>query len=338
MRDLMRAVAYQHSLPITDSNALLDIEIPKPLALGRDLLVKIEAISVNPVDTKIRQRVDPQGENKILGWDAAGVIESIGDEASLFSVGDKVWYAGALDRQGTNAEYHLVDERLVAKMPKSLNFVEAAALPLTTITAWETLFDRLSLTKKQKGHLLIIGAAGGVGSIMIQLAKQLTSLKVIASASRPETTAWVKELGADKVINHRHLLSDELKEVGLDNVEYVAALTHTVDYLQDIAEFIAPQGHIGVIDDLDVFDIMPFKRKSVAVHWEFMFTRSLFKTEDMIKQHELLGKVAKMVDKEIIRTTSAENYGTINAANLIKAHALLELGKAKGKIVLAGFD
>ncbi len=334
----MRAVAYQHSLPITDSNALLDIEIPKPLALGRDLLVKIEAISVNPVDTKIRQRVDPQGENKILGWDAAGVIESIGDEASLFSVGDKVWYAGALDRQGTNAEYHLVDERLVAKMPKSLNFVEAAALPLTTITAWETLFDRLSLTKKQKGHLLIIGAAGGVGSIMIQLAKQLTSLKVIASASRPETTAWVKELGADKVINHRHLLSDELKEVGLDNVEYVAALTHTVDYLQDIAEFIAPQGHIGVIDDLDVFDIMPFKRKSVAVHWEFMFTRSLFKTEDMIKQHELLGKVAKMVDKEIIRTTSAENYGTINAANLIKAHALLELGKAKGKIVLAGFD
>ncbi len=334
----MRAVAYQHSLPITDSNALLDIEIPKPFALGRDLLVKIEAISVNPVDTKIRQRVDPQGENKILGWDAAGVVESIGDEASLFSVGDKVWYAGALDRQGTNAEYHLVDERLVATMPKSLNFVEAAALPLTTITAWETLFDRLSLTKKQKGHLLIIGAAGGVGSIMIQLAKQLTSLKVIASASRPETTAWVKELGADKVINHRHLLSDELKEVGINNVEYVAALTHTVDYLQDIAEFIAPQGHIGVIDDLDVFDIMPFKRKSVAVHWEFMFTRSLFKTEDMIKQHELLGKVAKMVDKETIKTTSAENYGTINAANLIKAHALLESGKAKGKIVLAGFD
>lgn len=334
----MKAVAYQHSLPITDPNALLDIELPTPSAQGRDILVKVEAISVNPVDTKIRQRVDPQGENKILGWDAAGVVEAIGDDVSLFSVGDKVWYAGALDRQGTNAEYHLVDERLVAKMPESLDFIEAAALPLTTITAWETLFDRLSLSKSQQGHLLIIGAAGGVGSIMIQLAKQLTSLTIIASASRPETIAWVKELGADIVINHRHLLSDELKQAGIDNVEYVAALTHTSDYLDDITEFIAPQGHIGVIDDLDVFDIMPFKRKSVAIHWEFMFTRSLFKTEDMIKQHELLGKVAKMVDKGIIRTTSSDSYGTINAANLIKAHALLESGKSKGKIVLAGFE
>ena len=334
----MKAVAYQKPLAITEAGVLQNVELEKPSPTGKDILVKVEAVSVNPVDTKIRMRVDPQGNNKILGWDAAGIVEAIGDEVSLFSVGDKVWYAGAIDRQGTNAEFNLVDERIVAKMPSSLSFTEAAALPLTSITAWEILFDRLLLTKEQTGNLLIIGAAGGVGSIMIQLAKQLTNLTIIVTASRPETREWVTTLGADVVINHRNSLTSELKAQSIESVNYVAALTHTADYLADIADFIAPQGHIAVIDDPDVFDIMPFKTKSVAIHWELMFTRSLFQTEDMIKQHELLTKVADLVDQDLIRTTGAKNFGSINAENLIKAHALLESGKSKGKIVLTGFE
>ncbi|RAR63479.1 MULTISPECIES: zinc-binding alcohol dehydrogenase family protein [Halomonadaceae] len=334
----MKAVGYKQSLPVTASEALEDIELPTPEAQGRDLLVRVEAVSVNPVDTKIRQNVSPEGgEYKVLGWDAAGVVEAVGEDVTLFQPGDKVWYAGAVDRSGTNAQFHQVDERIVSKMPTSLGFAEAAALPLTTITAWEMLFDRLQVAKENAGSLLIIGASGGVGSIMIQLAKQLTDLTVIATASRPETRAWAQELGADHVIDHRQSLVDELKAADLPSVNYVASLTHTDEHLAAIAELIAPQGRLAVIDDPASFDIMPFKRKSVSVHWEFMFTRSLFQTEDMIEQHRLLERVAEMVDRGELTTTLAEEFGTINAENLLRAHALLESGKGRGKIVLRGF-
>ncbi|MGB8714604.1 MAG: zinc-binding alcohol dehydrogenase family protein [Onishia taeanensis] len=334
----MKAVGYKQSLPVTASEALEDIELPTPEAQGRDLLVRVEAVSVNPVDTKIRQNVSPEGgEYKVLGWDAAGVVEAVGEDVTLFQPGDKVWYAGAVDRSGTNAQFHQVDERIVSKMPTSLGFAEAAALPLTTITAWEMLFDRLQVAKENAGSLLIIGASGGVGSVMIQLAKQLTDLTVIATASRPETRAWAQELGADHVIDHRQSLVDELKATGLPSVNYVASLTHTDEHLAAIAELIAPQGRLAVIDDPASFDIMPFKRKSVSVHWEFMFTRSLFQTADMIEQHRLLERVAEMVDRGELVTTLAEEFGTINAENLLRAHALLESGKGRGKIVLSGF-
>ena len=334
----MKAIGYQKSLPITDSSALIDIELPVPVASGQDILVKVEAISVNPVDTKIRVRVSPaENEHQVLGWDAVGTVEAVGDQVNLFKVGDKVWYAGAIDRSGSNAEYHLVDQRIVAKAPLSLTNVEAAALPLTSITAWELLFDRFNLNADSSGTLLIIGAAGGVGSIMIQLAKKLTKLTVIATASRAHTREWVSNLGADLVIDHHKSLPEELAAVGVKSVDYVARQTKTAEHLADIVEAITPQGKMALIDDPDSMDIMPFKRKSVSVHWELMFTRSLFQTEDMIAQHQLLTKVAKMVDQGELKTTVASDFGTINASNLIAAHALLESGKSKGKIVLAGF-
>ena len=335
----MKAIGYQDSLAIDAPNALMDIELPTPTASGKDILVRVEAVSVNPVDAKVRMRAGPDegADYKVLGWDVAGIVESTGDDVSLFKAGDKVWYAGAINRSGSNAEYHLVDERIVSKMPKSLSFTEAAALPLTSITAYELLFHRLGLNAESTGELLIIGASGGVGSIMVQLAKQLTNLTVIGTTSRPETREWVKGIGADHVINHRNPLNEELKAIGFDNVPYIASLTNTDDHMPAIIEATAPQGKIALIDDPASFDIMPFKVKSVSVHWELMFTRSLFQTADMIEQHKLLAKVAEMVDAGQVKTTFAADFGTINAENLIKAHALLESGKSKGKIVLTGF-
>jgi len=334
----MKAVAYQNAHPITHPQALIDIELAKPVASGTDILVNVEAISVNPVDTKVRSNVTPTDQQyKILGWDAVGTVESVGEQVTLFKPGDKVWYAGAINRQGANCEYHLVDQRIVALAPKNLSCRDAAAMPLTSITAWEMLFDRFNLNSESSGTLLIIGAAGGVGSIMIQLARQLTNLTIIATASRPETQSWVRELGADYVINHSHNLEQELHSIGLDNVNYIASLTHTEEHFADIATIIAPQGKLGVIDDAATLDIMPLKRKSVSIHWELMFTRSLFETEDMIEQHKLLTRVANMVDQGKLKSTIANEFGTINAQNLIKAHALLESGKSKGKIVLSGF-
>lgn len=334
----MKAIGYQKSLPVDAPQALMDIELPKPAATGRDLLVRVEAVSVNPVDTKIRRGVEPEsGEYKVLGWDAAGVVEAVGDGVSLFEPGDKVWYAGAIDRAGSNAEFQVVDERIVSRMPKSLSFVEAAAMPLTSITAWEMLFDRFGCQPETDGTLLVIGGAGGVGSMMIQLAKSLTKLTVIATASRPETRDWVTGLGADHVIDHHGSMAAQLVEKDIDGVNYVASLTNTDDHLAEIAELIAPQGKLGVIDDPEALDVKPFKRKSVSIHWELMFTRSLFHTPDMIEQHKLLATVADLVDTFSLKSTLAEQFGAVNAANLIKAHALLESGKSKGKIVLAGF-
>ena len=338
----MKAVAYYQSLPADHADALQDLELPTPTPGPRDLLVEVKAISVNPVDTKIRRNVAPtDGDAKVLGWDASGIVKAVGSEVSLFQPGDRVYYAGAINRAGANSELHVVDERIVGHMPKSLPFAEAAALPLTAITAWELLFERLQVTQgntDQGQSLLIVGAAGGVGSVLVQLARQLTGLTVIGTASRPETQAWVRELGAHHVIDHRQPLSEELKRIGIDQVTHVASLTQTDQHFAQLVEALAPQGRLALIDDPEQpLDIMQLKRKSLSLHWELMFTRSLFETADMIEQHHLLDRVAELVDAGTLRTTLGEHFGSINAVNLRRAHALLESGTAKGKIVLEGF-
>ncbi|MFP6800931.1 MAG: zinc-binding alcohol dehydrogenase family protein [Pseudomonas sp.] len=338
----MKAVAYYQSLPIDHVDALLDVELPAPTPGPRDLLVEVKAISVNPVDTKIRRNVAPEdGAAKVLGWDASGIVKAVGSDVSLFQPGDRVYYAGAINRAGANSELHVVDERIVGRMPAKLAFAEAAALPLTAITAWELLFERLQVSQGSADlgqSLLIVGAAGGVGSILVQLARQLTGLTVIGTASRSETQAWVRELGAHHVIDHRQPLSEELKRIGINQVTHVASLTQTDQHYAQLVEALAPQGRLALIDDPEQpLDIMPLKRKSLSLHWELMFTRSLFETADMIEQHRLLQRVAELVDAGTLHTTLGEHFGSINAANLRRAHTLLESGTAKGKIVLEGF-
>ncbi|MDO7898443.1 zinc-binding alcohol dehydrogenase family protein [Pseudomonas citrulli] len=337
----MKAIAYYHSLPITDPKSLQDIELPAPVAGPRDLLVEVKAISVNPVDTKVRQNVQPEdGAAKVLGWDVAGVVKAVGSEVTLFKVGDKVFYAGSIARAGGNSELHAVDERIVGHMPKTLGFADAAALPLTAITAWELLFERLQIQEGQEDlgqSLLIVGAAGGVGSILTQLARQLTGLNVIGTASRPQTQAWVRDLGAHRVIDHSQPLSEELKKAGHGQVTHVASLTQTDHHLDQLVEALAPQGKLALIDDPKALDVTKLKRKSLSLHWEFMYTRSLFETPDMIEQHKLLNRIAELIDAGTLKTTVGEHFGTINAENLRRAHGLLESGKSKGKIVLEGF-
>lgn len=337
----MRAVGYQRSLPIEDPASLVDIEVAKPAPSGRDLLVAVKAVSVNPVDTKVRRRMAPAaGAWKILGWDAAGVVGEVGPEATLFKAGDAVFYAGALGRQGTDAEFHLVDERIVGHKPSALSWAEAAALPLTTITAWEALFDRLEVRRMPPGTspaILIVGGAGGVGSITVQLARKLTDLTVIASASRPETQRWAAELGAHHVIDHRRPLAAQVSALGLGAPAFVLSTTHTEDHLAEIGDLIAPQGRLALIDDPAALDINRFKQKSVSVHWEFMFTRSMFATADIGAQGELLDEVSRLIDAGALKTTLAEHFGQIDAANLRRAHTLIESGRARGKIVLEGF-
>ena len=337
----MKAVAYRITDPVVADEPLQDVTLPDPVAKGHDLLVEVRAISVNPVDTKVRTRpAAPAGGWKVLGWDAAGVVRAVGPDATGFAPGDRVWYAGDITRPGTNAELHLVDARIVGHMPQRLDFAQAAALPLTAITAWEMLFDRLGLVPGKKptdDRLLVIGASGGVGSILTQLASRLTGVTVIGTASRPETQAWVRELGAHHVIDHSRPLSEELHRIGFDHVSHIASLTKTDDHFPQIVEAIAPQGRLCLIDDPELFDFRLLKKKSVSLHWELMFTRSMFGTADMIAQQRLLDEVAKLVDAGIIRSTLAEHFGVIHAANVERAHALLRSGKARGKIVLEGF-
>jgi NADPH:quinone reductase len=337
----MKAIGYEKPLPINEPESLIDINIPAPEAKGHDLLVEVKAVSVNPVDVKVRSGSKPENEEyKILGWDSSGVVQAVGSDVTLFKPGDEVYYAGSIARQGTNSELHLVDERIVGFKPHSLTFVQAAAMPLTTITAWELLFDRFGVSREKSvevGSLLIVGGAGGVGSILIQLARQLTSLTVIATASRPETQQWCLDLGAHHIIDHSKALAEQLQSIGIPQVEYIASLTATENHYLSLVEALSPQGKFGVIDDPKTLDAKPLKRKAASLHWEFMFARSLFQTPDMIAQHRLLNEVASLVDQGVIRTTIAETLGTINAANLKKAHALIESGRARGKLVLEGF-
>lgn len=337
----MRAIGYRNPGPIDDPDSLQDIELPAPDPGPRDLLVEVRAVSVNPVDTKVRRRAgaDPDAW-KVLGWDAAGIVIATGAEVTRFRPGDEVFYAGSLTRQGTNAEYHAVDERIVGRKPASVDFAQAAALPLTAITAWETLFDRLDVRKAVPGAaraIVVIGGAGGVGSIAIQLARQLTELVVIGTASRPATQAWVRDLGAHHVVDHARPLAAEVAAIGIGAPAFVFSTTATDRHLAAVAELIAPQGRWALIDDPGVVDIAPFKRKSVSTHWEFMFTRPVFGTADVDAQGALLDEVARLVDAGLVKTTLGEHYGTINAANLRRAHALIEQGAARGKIVLEGF-
>ncbi len=337
----MKAIGFRTPLPLTDADALLDLDLPLPTPGPRDLRVAVRAVSANPVDVKVRANaMPPQGEARVLGFDAAGIVDAVGAEVTLFQPGDEVFYAGAIDRPGTNSAFHLVDERIVGRKPATLSFTEAAALPLTAITAWELLFDRLQVpygVKRQGGTLLIINGAGGVGSILTQIARRLTGLTVVATASRPETVAWCLKMGAHHVIDHRKPLNEELVAIGMPQVDYVASLTATAAHLPAILAAIAPQGHLALIDDPASLDIVPFKRKSVSVHWELMFTRSLFGTADMIEQHRLLNEVADLVDAGVLVTTLTQDAGPITAENLRRVHGLVESGRSIGKAVLTGF-
>ena len=340
----MKAITFFKSLPITDEDSLVEIELERPSPGPRDLLVEIRAISVNPVDAKIRSGSgprSPQDANKVPGWDAAGVVVAVGDHVTSFALGDEVYYAGAVDRSGSYAEFQIVDERIVGRKPASIGFAAAAALPLTTITAWELMFDRLKIPVGRSangGSLLIIGGAGGVGSIATQLARQLTGLTVIATASRLETQAWCREMGAHHVIDHRQPLAKQVKAIVPGGVNFVLALTKTEDHFDEIIEALAPQGALGVIENVAApLDLNQLKSKSLSLHWEFMFTRTRYQTADMAEQGRLLNEVAGLIDAGLIRSTVRENLGLINAANLKRAHALIESGTAIGKIILEGF-
>lgn len=336
----MKAVGYKVPGPIAEDASLVDIDLPRPVAEGGDILVEVKAVSVNPVDYKIRSSTPPaDGDWKVLGWDAAGIVQEVGPDVTQFAVGDEVYYAGSLIRPGTNAEFHLVDARIVGRKPASLDWAEAAALPLTTLTAWEAMFDRLDVMKPVPGAaaILIIGGAGGVGSIAIQIARQRTDLIVISTASRPETQEWVKGLGAHHVIDHSRPLAPQIAELNIGAPAFVFSTTHTEQHASDIAELIAPQGRFGFIDDPKALDVMLFKRKAVSIHHELMFTRSLYGTPDMDEQGKILNSLAVLVDDGKIRTTLTEKLSPINAANLKTVHALIESGAARGKIVLEGF-
>lgn len=337
----MKAVGYTMLGALEREDALVDFEMERPVASGRDLLVRVQAISVNPVDYKIRERRPPEGElPNVLGWDAVGEVVEVGEGATAFKPGDQVWYAGAIDRPGANAEYHLVDERIVGRKPSSASAAEAAALPLTALTAYEMLFDRLDVNHPVPGAapaVLVIGGSGGVGSITIQLLRALTDLTVIATASRPETRAWVTELGAQHAVDHAEPLPAQIEALGLGAPGFVFCTTHTQLYVDQIAELIAPQGRFGLIDDPETLDVMPFKTKAVSTHWELMFTRSLFQTADMARQGEILNEVAELLDAGRIRSTATETLGTICAENLRRAHLTLASGRARGKMVLEGF-
>lgn len=341
----MKAVGYKTMGDLSNSDIFSDIEIEKPIAKGHDILVKVEAVSVNPIDCKIRRTVNPEeGQYKILGWDGAGEVVSIGDDVTHFDVGDKVFYAGDLNRQGSNAQYQLVDERIAGHQPKTLSSAQAAALPLTSITAWEILFEHFNMPQRSLNPLsprheilLIVGAAGGVGSMLIQLAKQLTGIKVIATASREGSQAWVKEMGADYVIDHRLPLKEQIKALGIDEVTHIAGLTHSDSYLDSYYDLLCLQGKITLTDVPLSVDVNKLRFKSLSLHMQFMFARTLHQSKDMKAQGQILERIARLVDSGAIKTTMKEDMGIICSKNIYNAHYELEKGMTIGKTVLAGF-
>lgn len=331
MAELIRAVGYRKNLPISDPASLVDLSLPVPTPGDHDLRVRVEAVSVNPVDVKVRAGSDPAGEPKVLGFDAAGVVESVGSAVTLFQPGDEVYYAGSIARPGTDMELHLVDERIVGPKPATLDFAEAAALPLTALTAWESLFDRLRLTAGSTGTLLVLGAAGGVGSILVQLARKLTGLTVIGTASRPDSRQWVLDRGAHRVVNHH----EDLAALLPDGVDHVFS-PHSAKMIDTFAQIVHPYGAVVAIDEPDGLDLLPLKSKSIAWHWELMFTRSLHDPRSTA-QHDILAQVAQLVDKGVLHTTLTSRIEGINAENLRRVHAELESGSTIGKTVLVGF-
>ncbi|MEM1143999.1 MAG: zinc-binding alcohol dehydrogenase family protein [Pseudomonadota bacterium] len=334
----MQALAHTKACPIDAPDALVEVDAPIPEPGPRDLLVEVHAVSVNPVDVKVRELMEPEGDYRILGWDAAGTVTAIGSDVHHYSIGDEVFYAGDITRPGSHAAFQIVDERVAGRKPKSMGFADAAALPLTAITAWEILFDCFGLHEGGGAgeEILVIGGAGGVGSILIQLAKKLTSLRVIATASRQDTRDWVRRMGADEVINHRNPLAQEMAQLGIQP-RYVAALTATDRHWSSIIELIKPRGHIAMIDDPQDLDLPSIKPKALTLSWEFMFARSMFQAGDLGAQRELLNRVSDLVDAETLRTTANHHAGSLGVASLLDAHRLQESGRAIGKTVLDGF-
>jgi NADPH2:quinone reductase len=335
----MKAIGFKTSLPISEENSFIEFEIEKPKPNGKDLLVKIKAISINPVDYKVRQsslKNKVQEEPKIIGWDAVGTVEAIGESVSLFNVGDKVFYAGDITKSGSNQEFQLVDERIVGFAPKNISIEESAAMPLTSLTAYEILFDRLRLSKEIDAgkSILIIGGAGGVGSVAIQLAKNLLGLKVIATASRPNTIEWCKKMGATFVVNHKYLVKS-VNEAGFNEVDFILDFVDVNEYWDSFVQLIKPQGKIGSISDpTQPVNLKQLKGKSVSFHWELMFTRAMFQTEDMIRQHEILDIISDLLDKGTLKSTLNTVLNGFSVGNLKEAHQLLESGKTIGKVVL----
>jgi zinc-binding alcohol dehydrogenase family protein len=340
MPKTMKAVAAFQPLPIDHPEALTDVEIPAPTPGPRDLLVRVRAVSVNPVDTKMRRSTAADASQpRVLGWDAVGTVQAVGSDVQHFRVGDRVWYAGSIARAGSNAELQAVDERIVGRAPHSLGNAQAAALPLTAITAWELLFDRLQVPRGGGSGqtLLVMGGAGGVGSVLIQLARELTQLRVIASASRPQSREWCLQLGAHAVVDHSQPLSEQLRALDAPAVDHVASLTQTHQHFDALVEALRPQGRLALIDDPEPIDVRKLKRKSLSLHWELMFTRPLYGTPDMDRQRALLEEVAALVDAGRLRTTAKQALGPMDAATLRRAHALIESGRAIGKVVLEGY-
>lgn len=334
----MKAVGFKTSLPINDAESFIDFEIATPHPTGHEILVKVKAAGVNPVDYKVRQNSAKDkilDIPKIIGWDAAGVVEAVGADVTLFKVGDEVYYAGDITKSGSNAEFQLVDERITGKKPMSLTYAEAAAMPLTTLTAWEILFDRMRINEKDKGKtLLIIGGAGGVGSIAIQIAKKVAGLTVLATASRPESEEWCKKQGADYVVNHRDLVN-EVRAAGFKQVDFILDFVDINQYWDAFAELIRPQGAIGSISDpTQPVNLRQLKSKSVSFHWELMFTRSMFQTEDITEQHHILNKAAELFDNGVLQPTLTSTLNGLSAENLKMAHRQLESGSTIGKHVI----
>ena len=340
----MRAVGYGHGRADASAACLIDLQLPEPDPGPTDLLVQVEAVGVNPVDAKVRRReLPPEGEWRVLGWDCAGTVLAVGAEVRGFAAGDRVWYAGALNRPGCTSERHVVDHRLVGHRPATWTPSQAAALPLTAITAWELLFDRLRLPRETSGHanqsLLVVGAAGGVGSILVQLAQLLTGLTVIGTASRPASRSWLQELGVEHVIDHHQPLAAPVAALDVPPVHAAISLTQTAQHFQSLVELLAPQGALALIDDPDpsAINVLALKRKSLSLHWELMFTRSLFQTDDMAEQGRILQQVAELASAGSLRTTLQHCLGSIHAAHLQRAHQVMEAGTGIGKLVLEGW-
>ncbi|MGR4038714.1 zinc-binding alcohol dehydrogenase family protein [Pseudomonas sp. 910_21] len=335
----MKAIVYLKGSHLSDPQALCEVQLEPPPLEPHDLLVAVEAVSVNPLDTKVRAgKVAVPDGVRTLGWDASGVVRAVGSAVTLFAPGDAVFYAGTFTRDGANAELHRVDERLVGHKPGRLSFAQAAAMPLTSLTAWQLLFERLGRVPgdlSEQGTLLIVGGAGGVGSVLIQLARQLTGMTVIATASRPDSRQWCLDLGAHQVLDHSHSLVAQLAALDLPSVTHIAALSHTERHYAELAEIIVPHGHIALIDDHEFFDAVPLKAKSVSLHWEMVFTRALFQTPDMIEQHRILERLAQLLDQGVIRSTLSEVFGPFTVDNLRRAHARVEQGGLLGKVVVA---
>ncbi|WP_032403208.1 zinc-binding alcohol dehydrogenase family protein [Rhodococcoides fascians] len=335
MTETMKAVAYTRSLPIDDPASLTDVVVDVPSVRPRDILVDVRAVSVNPVDVKVRAGNDPHGEPKVLGFDAAGVVRAVGADVSLFTPGDEVYYAGDLGRPGTDSELHAVDERIVAKKPTTLDFAEAAALPLTAITAWEGLFDKLRITAESTGALLMVGATGGVGSLVLQFLRVLAPrVRVIATAADEDAEKWVRSLGAAEVVNHRRDLRGDVRRVAPDGIDYVFT-AHSSGQVEIYADLLTPFGQIVAIDDPETLDVLPLKTKAISWHWEFMFARPMHDASDLVRQHELLTRVAELVDAGVVRTTVTTVLSPIDAEQLREAHRLVETGHVRGKVVVA---